>query len=315
MQAQQLDVKFKHLTGEQGLSQNHVIHVMQDYEGFIWICTVNGLNKYDGYKITVYKNDPDDSTSISSNNTRYLCEDSDKNLWIATSTGLNLYDRKKDKFTRIKLPSRGGPINFIHSLCTDGKGGLWIGADSQAYLYDFKTNTLKDYFQPTETESPSEKVVWAICRDKQQNIWLGRGSKLYRFDEKNDSFKTFAHEANNDKSLGENSMVSALLSRRNGDLVLGTRGGGLSFSTLRPKHLYTIKMIVTMTKVSPGMLSFHCSKIVRAIYGLELRMPDSTCFILKPERSPGISEIFTTRKVYLIIQFPRFAKMSAGIYG
>jgi ligand-binding sensor domain-containing protein len=61
--AQKPDPKFRHLTGEQGLSQTHVISVTQDHKGFIWISTQNGLTKYAGYKFTVYRHEAKDSTS------------------------------------------------------------------------------------------------------------------------------------------------------------------------------------------------------------------------------------------------------------
>ena len=67
----------------------------------MWFATQDGLNKYDGNEITVYKLDKNDPTSISYNDLSNIYEDRDQNLWISTfGEGLNLYNRKDDNFTR-----------------------------------------------------------------------------------------------------------------------------------------------------------------------------------------------------------------------
>ena len=59
--------KFESFTIENGLSNNHVLDILQDKYGYIWIATRNGLNRFDGYRFVTYKNDPEDSTSLSDN--------------------------------------------------------------------------------------------------------------------------------------------------------------------------------------------------------------------------------------------------------
>ena len=61
------DVNFDHLLIEDGLSQGTVLAACQDQSGFIWVGTEDGLNKYDGYQFTVFKNDPENPKSISLN--------------------------------------------------------------------------------------------------------------------------------------------------------------------------------------------------------------------------------------------------------
>ena len=64
----QSEIRFKKLSIEHGLSQSTVETIIQDQSGFMWFGTEDGLNRYDGYQFRIYKNDPDDSTSISNNN-------------------------------------------------------------------------------------------------------------------------------------------------------------------------------------------------------------------------------------------------------
>src|SRR6478752_4370660 len=92
------ELKFDHLSVKQGLSQGNTLDIIQDKFSFIWIATEDGLNLFDGYHFTIYRNDPSDSTSISNNNVYSISEDKDGNLWVGTQTGLNFYDRSQNKF-------------------------------------------------------------------------------------------------------------------------------------------------------------------------------------------------------------------------
>src|SRR5688572_19325618 len=164
--AQKPDLHLKHLTGEQGLSQTHVMSVIQDHKGFIWICTENGLNKFDGYKITVYKNLADDSTSIESNIIRYIFEDSKKNLWIGTSNGLNRYDRENDRFVRIKIPGNE-PLNnsYVNAIFEDSRGNLWVGCEAGAYYFDPNNNVNHFLYDAHNESSISHDNVTGFCED------------------------------------------------------------------------------------------------------------------------------------------------------
>src|SRR5688572_971202 len=95
------EIRFDHLSVKQGLSQGNVWDIHQDKMGFIWIATEDGVNVYDGYNFTVYRNNPADSFSISNNNVDHIVEDKDGNLWIATQHGLNFYNRKLNRFEQI----------------------------------------------------------------------------------------------------------------------------------------------------------------------------------------------------------------------
>src|ERR1700681_2771217 len=81
-QAQHL--KFEHLGTGAGLSQSNTICILQDSRGFMWFGTRDGLNRYDGYQFTVYKNDALDEKSLSNNFIMDLVEDDKGYIWIAT---------------------------------------------------------------------------------------------------------------------------------------------------------------------------------------------------------------------------------------
>ena len=94
------DIKFDHISVEQGLSHTMVNCIFQDSKGFMQFGTEDGLNKFDGYKFTVYRNDPDDSSTLGRGSIRDIYEDKSGNLWIATEySGINKFDRKTEKYT------------------------------------------------------------------------------------------------------------------------------------------------------------------------------------------------------------------------
>jgi ligand-binding sensor domain-containing protein len=236
--AQTPDLKFRHLTGEDGLSQTHVISVTQDHKGFIWISTQNGLNKYDGYKFTVYRHDPKDSTSINSNDVRYTFEDRDKNLWIGTNYGLNRYDRENDRFLRIKIP-RNPKIkssDYVNTLYEDHEGNLWVGTDKGAYFLNPEgIITVYDH-NPADLTSLSNNGVLDFCEDKKGDLWIGTRNQLNKFDRKTKTFRRFGVHADKTKSLTHKDVCS-ISSISSGQLLVGTIGGGLNVLELETEKV------------------------------------------------------------------------------
>lgn len=86
-QAQTPNNPFFHLTTQQGLSQNNVTCILQDKKGFMWFGTQEGLNKYDGYTYTLYRNDPRNDASLSHNYIHTLFEDKQGRLWVGSDDG------------------------------------------------------------------------------------------------------------------------------------------------------------------------------------------------------------------------------------
>ena len=92
----QQPILFDHLNIEKGLSQNSVLSVAQDQDGFIWLGTRHGLNRYDGYRFKVYLKNPSDSTSLRNDYINALYKDHLGSLWIGTDLGLHRYNSKKE---------------------------------------------------------------------------------------------------------------------------------------------------------------------------------------------------------------------------
>src|SRR6185295_7919324 len=131
---QRQNLKFQHLNPALGLSESNVTCILQDSRGFMWFGTQDGLNKYDGYNFTVYRNDLRNSSSISSSIITEIMEDAEGNLWIATGGGLNKFQRETEKFVRYVHDKNNDHTisgDNVTSLLQDRQGSIWIGTDGQ----------------------------------------------------------------------------------------------------------------------------------------------------------------------------------------
>ena len=100
--SQEVDLLFSHLTTEDGLSNNSVKNIIQDNNGFLWFATLNGLNRYDGNKIKIYKSEPGNPNSLSHNRIYTLYEDSLGFIWIFTfDNNLTRFNPVTEEFINI----------------------------------------------------------------------------------------------------------------------------------------------------------------------------------------------------------------------
>ncbi|HEY4338285.1 MAG TPA: two-component regulator propeller domain-containing protein, partial [Puia sp.] len=124
---QRQPVKFEHISTNLGLSQSSVLCIFQDSRGFMWFGTRDGLDRYNGYEFTVYKNVPNDPKTISNNFITGITEDGNGDLWIATwGGGVNRYDHTKDRFIHYSTNSF---TRFINCVLQDRRGQIWIGTN------------------------------------------------------------------------------------------------------------------------------------------------------------------------------------------
>lgn len=167
--AQSIPDQFEWISTESGLSNNIVYSTYQDSEGFIWIGTDNGLNRYDGYDFKTFYHDSDDSTSISSNVVRNILEDKAGNLWIGTVNGLNLFDRETESFVHFfELPDLPTKRLDMQIMQLDDGGRLWFHTLRTAGWFDIS----KREFSFID----SELDVFSLAIDEENRVWIASKS-------------------------------------------------------------------------------------------------------------------------------------------
>ncbi len=132
---------FHHLTTDEGLSESTNAYIFRDLAGFVWLSSVDGLNRFDGISVKTYREQPDDPNSIHGNIVvSPFFEDPRQNLWFSTERGLNFYHRQQDRFQKINLLA--DPTNFWqHNVfCLDSEGFLWVDAGKKQGVVRIRTN-------------------------------------------------------------------------------------------------------------------------------------------------------------------------------
>ncbi|MCX6309351.1 MAG: response regulator [Bacteroidia bacterium] len=135
-------LRFNKITSNEGLSQSEVYSFLKDRQGFIWIGTIDGLNRYDGYKITKYNVGLDEKTSLSNNTIHSLAEDQIGRIWIGTDDGLNVLNTENQQLFKIRLPLTSKVFVKILHLDLD-KDLLWISTNQGLYLADIRSTVFE----------------------------------------------------------------------------------------------------------------------------------------------------------------------------
>jgi len=245
LSAQIPGLKLEHLSLEHGLSQSTVNAIVQDGQGFMWFGTQDGLNRYDGYSVRVYKHNAADSNSISDNGIWSLLRDTHGDIWIGTMQGgLNRYVVDQDKFIHFRHdPSDPFSIseNNVTSVYQDSRGNLWMGTlNNGVNVYDrLRNRFIRVQHDRENPQSLSDNAVWSICEDKHHNVWIatwGGLNKLVVNDSAGAStaqglteanFLRYRHDAQDRASLSSDN-VRTIYVDRSGTLWVGTWGGGLN---------------------------------------------------------------------------------------
>lgn len=248
---------------DEGLPQNSVTTVVQSRMGYLWLGTFNGLVRFDGVNFRVY--DTDNTAELRGNRILKLFESSDGSLWIGTD-GAGLACLRNGRFKHLEHPEL--VQNAVTAICEDGEGNLWVGTlggivlrlrGEQAKFFGVK-------------DGLSGVTVRSLAEDRNGRIWVGGSALLGHFAQ--DKFTPVPVDANAEVHVGpgrggtvwiamgdqlqqadeagglkqvgvipftkRRTSVTVLHEGREGDLWIGTYGGGL----LR-RHRGTFESITT----------------------------------------------------------------------
>ena len=170
-----------------GLAANRVYAVLQDQQGYIWLATENGLDRYDGYSFKTFAHDPSDPDSLSGNTVKAIYQDPKGNLWIGIwGGGLDEYDSATETFRHYRHIA-GNTNSLISDKVWSVSGGpdetLLIGTyDAGLDVLDPKSGQFRHYPASQNDISPSDNRINAIFEDAQGTTWLATESGLDEID-------------------------------------------------------------------------------------------------------------------------------------
>ncbi|MBL6447186.1 helix-turn-helix domain-containing protein [Fulvivirga sp. 29W222] len=253
--AQHKELKFKRYNSESGLSSSKATCFAQTPDGFLWIGTTDGLNRFDGHSFKVFRNDPDDSLSLCDNYISALFVDHQGKLWIGTqNNGLSRYDEKSGTFISFEseIYNPGTLSNhYVTSITEDADKNLWVGTIMGLNLYDRKRNKFQRYFHEITvsifpqtidslkaTQVPTHiitNVATLIGEEFQNERALFRALERSLTDEEQELYKAIILKYSGSKATADH--IRALQADSIGNLYIGYETEGLGYFNPKTNRL------------------------------------------------------------------------------
>ncbi len=216
---------FKTFQVADGLSENTIYSILQDSKGYLWFGTKDGLNRFDGTRFRVFRQDATKPQSIGENFIRCMAEGENDVFFIGTDAGLYQMSAFEETFTHISRPTADGIFltAAVNSLYRDPSGIVWIGTIGQGiFTYDPANDELKQILL-SDCELGSN-AVWQIYGDRSGIIWVATRLGLLRYNKLIDRLEAVDGLFENGSTEHE---ILSILEDTKGNLWLGTWADGL----------------------------------------------------------------------------------------
>lgn len=225
---QQIPIQFDNLSIQDGLSHSTVYKIIQDKNGFIWIGTQNGLNKFDGYTFTTFKNIPFDTLSLPDNWIRTIIESDDGFIWIGTfNGGISKFNPKKESFINFKNDPNNKSSLFddrILSLYEDDSSNIWIGTSRSLDKFNVKTKIFH-HFLTNELSIIPNGACNSIYQDAEGYIWAATwGAGLFKITQSGNVLQNYLFTFNDKPTSNK---LKTLYEDKDNFLWIGTNENGL----------------------------------------------------------------------------------------
>lgn len=217
---------------KQGLPYPTITRIIQDPRGYLWFGTLNGLFRFDGYRITSYFHDPLDPRSLSDNEISHILVDSSGVMWVGTYIGLNRFDEASGKF-QCYFSTHDRPSNFLRdqitSLWEDRVGIFWVASRAgQVSKFDREKGCFYYFKHDFGAANRDERLLLPfIFEDRHRNIWIGGSNGLARYDRGKNDFIYYIYRADDPGSISGNH-VQCIYEDKGGRLWIGCADSGLN---------------------------------------------------------------------------------------
>jgi signal transduction histidine kinase/ligand-binding sensor domain-containing protein/CheY-like chemotaxis protein len=222
----------EHLTMRDGLSQSTVMSFLQDSQGYLWLGTESGLDRYDGYSFREYRRQRGNASGLASDYIWAIAEDSHNNLWLATDGGgVEHWDRGTDRFQHYKhdpKDPRTLASNGVRTLLIDAQGRIWAGTLDQGLdILDPQTGAIRHFrHRDGDPHSLPADAVCVLYTDHTGRIWVGTDGGLSEYQPATEDFVSYGDRASG--TVFTDVHVRAIREDHTGALWVGTLGGGVN---------------------------------------------------------------------------------------
>ena len=222
---------FEHLTTRDGLSQSTVNSMLQDSQGYLWLATENGLDRYDGNSIREYRRERGNEQGLASDYVWSIAEDAGGDLWLATNGGgVARWDRRTEQFRQFRHDAQNAHTlasDAVRTLLIDAKGRIWAGTLDQGLdVLDPKTGDVRHFrHHDGDPRSLAADGVLTLYSDREGRIWVGTDGGLSRYETSTGDFVNYGAAAGG--TALSDSRIRAIREDRAGALWIGTYRGGL----------------------------------------------------------------------------------------
>lgn len=201
------NLRTQYIPANSEISSNSIIDIAQDRNGFIWLATSNGLNRFDGKNYKIFRKNFYDTNSIIDNSVTRLAVDKKNRLWIGyRGDGISCYDQLTNKFTHF-FPDSANPQAFPFGetsvLFIDSKNTLWFSAGKNGlYRLDIETGKVKQivselpFLDPTKSKEYRKyyNLISEIIEGEGDTLWMATGDGFYSFNRRTNQFQVYRME-------------------------------------------------------------------------------------------------------------------------
>lgn len=183
---------FIHYTTDQGLSNDHVKEITKDSLGFLWLATLNGLNRFDGRTFRQFFHDPNSTNSLPENFVKNITLAPDGSLWTSSNKGICRIDPVSLEFRRILFPENRDTLenDWAGRVVFDREGKGWVCM--QDGIYHFDPNSEDYEYYPIELKNAG---YFDTFLDSGGRLWLIENGQISYFDTKGKRLRRFDTES------------------------------------------------------------------------------------------------------------------------
>lgn len=229
MTAQPTSILFDRYTIKNGLSNDNILSIHKDMEGYVWIGTNFGLNQFDGQVFKQFFHDPDDPTSLCDNKINTIMPVGKNEIWIGTRIGICVYNKAIQKFEKISLPDENLRSNrekeILDFYFDTIQQRIHIATHKGMFSALVTNKTLEPYKDLSSDKFLTNAFIRTICKIN-GNFWLGthEGVVIYNF--KDSTYKRIFTKTSNPTSFTDNN-IQDIYQDYDGDIWIASWGSGL----------------------------------------------------------------------------------------